>query len=134
MGGIINFICSLRLQERSIDTYLIDSILSVLNRVCVDDTHSELWHLETSLNIFFSLCELKKVMLRILSRPTKQVFFKPSFNLLRTMSTTEREQQVIENLSKVRKEVEELKGNNTVSFVNINLVKKLMRIIFCFIF
>lgn len=29
--------------------------------------------------------------------------------------STEREQQVISNLTKVRQEVEELKGNNTVS-------------------
>lgn len=51
---------------------------------------------------------------------TKKVFFRPtrnitnSLNILRQMST-EREQQVISNLTKVRQEVEELKGNNTVS-------------------
>lgn len=61
-------------------------------------------------------------MFSLLSCSTKRVIFRPttcktlfSINILRNMAT-EREQEIINNLTQVREEVEKLKGNNTVRF------------------
>jgi hypothetical protein len=62
----------------------------------------------------FSLfsCSTKKVLLK--PTTTTKALFSTTTNILRQMST-EREQQVVQNLTQVREEVAKLKGNNTVS-------------------